>query len=59
MIIDIQAFDSLGKTPIIFIILIDSQAYTKTLQALPLSYVEFKIIVYGMYRFSYKHKVFN
>ena len=33
MIIDIQAFDSLGKTPIIFIILIDSQAYTKTLQA--------------------------
>ena len=30
MIIDIQAFDSRGKTPIIFIILIDSQAYTKT-----------------------------
>ena len=28
MIIDIQAFDSLGKTPIIFIILIDSKART-------------------------------
>ena len=31
MIIDIQAFDSLGKTTIIFIMLIDSKAYTKAL----------------------------
>ena len=31
MIIDIQAFDSLGKTPIIFIILIDSEAHTKAM----------------------------
>ena len=34
MIIDIQAFDSLGKTTIIFIMLIDSKAYTKALLAL-------------------------
>ena len=33
MIIDIQAFDSLGKTTIIFVMLIDSQAYTKALLA--------------------------
>ena len=32
MIIDIQAFDSLGKTPIIFIILIDSKARTTIFQ---------------------------
>ena len=31
MIIDIQAFDSLGKTPIIFIILIDSEAHFKAM----------------------------
>ena len=38
MIIDIQAFDSLGKTSIIFIMLIDSQAYTKDLLIDPVQY---------------------